>query len=531
MVDLNDNKHNFLNNVINKRNNFKRSIFWEKLLIKKNYIKDINISTLFIQDPNRFNNFSIQDNNINMLYDFSKQHIDQSILHNLILAAKHCELNEKIQDLFKGNFINVTENKLVSHTSLRDENASIEIQRELSKIEYFVKNLYNSEYTDVICLGIGGSYLGPMFVSNALFKYTYPLANNINLHFIANCDTSSINLILNKLNPRKTIIIINSKSFTTIETINNSQICINWLRNQVDNHNYLNQIFAITSNVDKAIKFGIIPDNIFAFSNTVGGRYSIWSAVGLPVIIKIGLDNFKRFLKGAYLIDEHFKNNDLINNIPVIMGLVSVWNINFMQYKSLAIISYLDALNNFSDYLQQLSMESNGKSVNLDNKEIDYDTGEIIFGGLGCNVQHSFMQMLYQGTQNISVDFIASSKEEFLFANCIAQSQALMQGLNNVDTFKKCKGNCPNSIILFPELTPEVLGSLIAMYEHKVFVQSVMWNINSFDQWGVELGKNLVNQILTQIKLQHNNIDHMDQINQIPTSILNLIKVYNKFNC
>lgn len=212
------------------------------------------------------------------------------------------------------------------------------------------------------------------------------------------------------------------------------------------------------------------------------------------------------------------------------MGLISIWNINFMQYKSLAVIPYLDALNNFPEYLQQLSMESNGKSVDLANHAVDYDTGEIIFGGIGCNVQHSFMQMLHQGTQTIPVDFLVSATDHFLFANCIAQSEALMEGLDNVQAFKKCRGNCPSSIILFKELTPEILGSLIAIYEHKVFVQSVIWNINPFDQWGVELGKNLTNQILTKMQHMPGSIDQVAQIQETSSSTLGLIEAYSKFN-
>ncbi|MGI9214278.1 MAG: glucose-6-phosphate isomerase, partial [Gammaproteobacteria bacterium] len=340
---------------------------------------------------------------------------------------------------------------------------------------------------------------------------------------------ASIDSMLSKLNPQKTLVIISSKSFTTLETINNANSLIGWLKQQNNNNNnYFNQIIAVTSNFDKAINFGISPKNIFDFSDAIGGRYSIWSAVGLPVIIKIGFDNFKKFLQGAYLVDEHFKNRNFIDNIPVIMGLISVWNINFMQYKSLAVIPYLDALNNFPEYLQQLSMESNGKSVDLQNQQLDYDTVEIIFGGAGSNVQHSFMQMLHQGTQIVPVDFIVSAiNQQFLFANCIAQSQALMEGARNLDLFKQCRGNRPNSILLFPELTPEILGSLIALYEHKVFVQSVMWNINPFDQWGVELGKNLANQILSQMK---NNICQIGKSKEISSSILGLIEAYSKFN-
>ena len=515
--------------MINKNNNFKHSIFWEQLLIKKNLIKNVDIAKLFVDDHRRFKNFSIKEENINILYDFSKQHLDKSILNDLILAAKHCELNDKIQDLFNGKSINLTENKPAFHTQLRDPNASIAIQEGLNKLKIFTENLYNSEFTEILCLGIGGSYLGPMFVSNALIKYTHPLAKRFRLHFLANCDQFSIDSMLSKLNPQKTLVIISSKSFTTLETINNANSVIDWLKQQnyADN-NYLNQIVAVTSNVDKAINFGIALKNIFDFSEFVGGRYSIWSAVGLPFIIKIGFDNFKKFLQGAYLVDEHFKNRDFIDNIPVIMGLISVWNINFMQYKSLAVIPYLDVLNNFPEYLQQLSMESNGKSVDLQNQQLDYDTVEIIWGGVGSNVQHSFMQMLHQGTQIVPVDFIVSAiNQQFLFANCVAQSQALMEGASNLDQFKQCRGNRPNSILLFPELTPEILGSLIAIYEHKVFVQSVMWNINPFDQWGVELGKNLANQILSQMK---NNICQIGKSKEISPSISGLMEAYSKFN-
>ncbi len=525
----------------NPNNNFRNSQFWQKLLNKQQLIKQIKIPQLFLEDQNRFEKFSFNFNNINnlnLLVDFSKQHIDLEVINILCNAAKHCGLDNKIQDLFNGEKINITENKKAWHTALRDPNSTGDIAAVLQKMESFTENLYKSNCKNVLCLGIGGSYLGPMMVCQALDQYTHESAKNIKFHFIANTDQETIDLILNKLNPAETIVIISSKSFTTAETLLNTKIIFDWFKEKLSFENYQKKIFAVTSNIPKAIGFGVVLENVFPFWDFVGGRYSVWSAVGLPIVIKLGMQNFKKFLHGAYLVDEHFKNTEFSKNIPILMGLISVWNINFMQYKSLALIPYLDALEQFPAYLQQLSMESNGKTIDLQSNKIDYDSAEVVWGGVGCNSQHSFMQMLHQGSQIIPVDFlVAANNREFLVANCLAQSQALMQGTVHVvnaklqeleqeaelENFKQCEGSRPSSTILFPELTPEMLGALIALYEHKTFVQGVMWNINSFDQWGVELGKKLANQILMQ--LNNPLADH----NLLKGSMVGLMDQYSKF--
>lgn len=502
------------------KNIFRNSIFWQQLLIKQQSIVKEPLYQLFLKDHNRYENFSKNIQSLRLLADFSKQYIDLEALNILFNAAKYCELEDRIKDLFNNTRLNITENKLVTHTALR-KNIYI-----TAEIEQFIEQIYNSNIENIIYLGIGGSYLGPMMSCYALDAYQNKLANKINFYFIANHDQTTIEQLLLKLNKQATILIVSSKSFTTKETILNAKIIIPWL----DDYN---KIFAITAQPDMAIEFGIKPNNIFKFADTVGGRYSIWSAVGLPLVIKIGVNNFKKLLSGACVVDDHFQNVDFANNIPIIMALIGIWNINFMGYKSLAIMPYLNALEYFPDYLQQLEMESNGKTVDLQNNIIDYDTAPVIWGGVGCNGQHSFMQLLHQGSQIVPVDFIVSANKtsKFLFANCLAQSQALMQGNildNNLQLFKFCSGNRPNSIILFPSLTPEILGALIALYEHKVFVQGIMWNINSFDQWGVELGKIIATQIIKKLDQQNNN-----QLINIPVdnslySTINLINEYNK---
>jgi glucose-6-phosphate isomerase len=493
------------------KNTFRNSEFWAQLLAKKQLIVKKSISQLFLTDPNRFQNFSVNIDNLDLLVDFSKQYIDSEIMKMLCDAAKHCELEHKIKDLFKGSKINFTEERKVWHTALREPNPAKDVAMVLQKMTDFTENLYRSNCQNILCLGIGGSYLGPMMVCQALDQYTHKLAKNLKLHFIANVDPETIDNILGKLNPSTTIAIISSKSFTTEETIRNMKTITSWLTDQT-------KIFAVTCNVNKAIEFGINIENIFPFWDFVGGRYSVWSAVGLPIAIKLGMENFKKFLFGAYTLDQHFINIDFSKNLPILMAFIGIWNINFMQYKSLAIMPYLDSLEYFPHYLQQVEMESNGKTVDLQNNYIDHDTAPVIWGGVGCNGQHSYMQMLHQGSQIVPVDFlVATKKSGVLFANCLAQSQALMQGNSDntkLEKFKHCNGNRPNSIILFPQLTPEILGALIALYEHKVFVQGVMWNINSFDQWGVELGKNLANKIMLQL-------DHKLSFNDYP----NLVKL------
>ncbi len=516
-------------------NNFRNSKFWQKLLIKQQTIKKTSINKLFLTDQNRFKKFSFNINDLNLLVDFSKQHLDEEVMSVLCDAAKYCELDSKIKDLFNGTKINITENKQAWHTMLRDSNHHKNFEDILEKMGAFSQKLYNSNYNNILCLGIGGSYLGPVMVFKALDKYTNPPAKKFTFDFIANTDQETIDNVLSKLVPEKTIVIINSKSFTTSETILNAKIILDWFKEKLPgNHKnlYQNQIFAVTCNVNKAMEFGVLQDNIFPFAEFVGGRYSVWSAVGLSIVIKLGLDGFKKFLRGAELVDQHFRNTDFAKNIPVIMALISLWNINFMQYKSLAVIPYIDALEKFPDYLQQLAMESNGKTIDLQNNQINYDSAEIVWGGVGCNVQHSFMQMLHQGSQIVPVDFlVATNKGEVLFANCVAQSQALMQGnisQPGLDNFKRCIGDRPSTTILFQELTPEVLGSLIALYEHKIFVQGVMWNINSFDQWGVELGKNLTIDLLRHLKTKETDLelDIYANNNLATASMVGLINKY-----
>lgn len=519
---------------------FRKSKFWNKLIDRAATIKKFKIKELFGLDSCRVKNFSFKLQELNMYIDFSKQHIDLETLNILCNAAEHCELSSRIKELFNGTRVNVTENKSAWHTRLRDPrlNNIQEISQQLLHLGQFENKVYSGKYNNILCLGIGGSYLGPIMVAQALDKYTCRLAKSLKFYFIANHDRDTKNILLNKLDPNKTILIINSKSFTTTETILNAQQCIDWLNKKhsdliCDNaETYKQQVFAVTSNIEEAIRFGIMRDNIFFVPDYIGGRYSIWSNVGLSIMIKLGSDNFKKFLQGAHLIDYHFQNTRFINNIPIIMALISIWNINFMEYTSLAIIPYLDALEHFPSYLQQLAMESNGKNVDLINNQIDYNTAEIIWGGVGSNVQHSFMQMLHQGSQIVPVDFLFSANNsDFLAANCIAQSQALMEGNEAEEQFKKCLGNRPSTTILFSDLTPEVLGALIAIYEHKTFVQGVLWNINSFDQWGVELGKKFAKDLLDQLNTNKEKLTNTstDGLNLSTNGLMEQYKQMNIF--
>lgn len=457
---------------------------WQQLEKQKN-LK--TLSEMFAGDPQRLDKFSLEASHI--FYDYSKQRITEEILELLIKLAEEKNLQTKIDDLFAGKHVNKTENRPALHTELRKPKPREEVAAVIDKMSDFVANLDN--ITDVISLGIGGSDLGPQLVCEALQPYR---KNNINLHFIANCDDVTLKSTTKKISPKTTICLINSKSFTTIETLSNAE----QLKKIIPMENF----YAITAKPEKAKEFGIIPESIFEFWDWVGGRYSVWSAVGLPIAIVCGMDVFERFLDGAHEMDQHFQTAEFSNNMPVIMALIGIWNINFNNYNSLAIMPYVDRLQLLPSYLQQLEMESNGKHA-------EQQTAPVIWGGVGCNGQHAYMQLLHQGTQVIPVDFIVdASNNQLLTASCLGQSRALMQGENSSEKYKSCPGNRPSSILLFEQLTPEAIGSLIALYEHKVYVQGVIWGIESFDQWGVQLGKNLIAEL--QEVFYSKNIENID---------------------
>lgn len=496
---------------------------WHALAKHFSSIKHQTMAEMFSDNPERAQQLTLQA--CDLIVDFSKNRINQQTLNLLIELANTVDLSNHIAALFNGNNINTTEDRPAWHTALRDIKQHKNVQQSLQKMSLFIDSIYegswrgysNKKITDVVNIGIGGSDLGPHFVTEALNSYHQ---NHVKVHFVSNIDGTDICNTLQSLNPETTLFIISSKSFTTIETITNAKAARKWLLGSNNNQEAIRHHFvAVSANVQRAIDFGIDEKNIFAFWDWVGGRFSLWSAIGLPIALAIGMENFLDLLDGAHAMDQHFATSSFDQNIPVIMALIGIWYINFFDYGSLAIVPYDQNLALLPAYLQQLEMESNGKSVNLKGDRLRYATAPVIWGGIGSNTQHAFHQLLHQSQRVIPVDFIIAltnkhplkEQHQALYYNCIAQSQALLYGLTEQQAYcdlfaqdteqekarflakhKSLIGNKPSSTILLEQLTPRTLGALIAAYEHKVFVQGVIWQINSFDQFGVELGKKLV---------------------------------------
>ena len=515
---------------------------WQKLLAHKQRLANFKLNDLFAINPQRFVDFSLES--CGLLYDFSKQHIDAAVMQDLIQLADTCALKEQMQALFTGKHVNKTEDRPALHMCLRAIDTTAEVKQVRQQAAAFVAAIHTNEYVgvsgkpvkNVISLGIGGSDLGPCMVCEALQHFSI---TDLKIHFVSNVDGQTLSTLLTRLSPTDTICLVNSKTFTTPETLLNARTVKAWFINNLGEVAVTKQMFAITANVREANAFGIALKNIFTFWDWVGGRYSVWSAVGLSIELMLGSLQFQEFLAGANAMDMHFIHSDFVNNLPVIMALLGIWNINFLAYKTLLIMPYLDGLKSFPAYLQQLEMESNGKRTINEGNYADYMTAPVIWGGVGCNGQHAYMQLLHQGMETIPVDFImainSSSKlqeqQDFLLASCLSQSRALMDGVTeeellahnpkNLAQAKMCPGNKPSSTICFPKLTPRVLGSLIALYEHKVFVQGIIWQIQSFDQWGVELGKKITKNILPMVREQ-------DLVEQIDSSTAGLLKYIKK---
>jgi len=493
---------------------------------------------LFARDPQRFNNFSLKFNDI--LMDYSKHPISLDTINLLLALARQQGLEARVSEMFCGERINYSENRAALHTALRREDSlkldgvdiMPDIRHVLTKMEKFSASVRNGElkgysghvFTDIVNIGIGGSYLGPVMVTEALKPYS---TNHISSHFISNIDGTDLSTTLKKLNPATTLFIIASKTFTTQETMANARAAREWfLAKGGSKKNIADHFVAVSTNRTEVEKFGINTDNIFKFWDWVGGRYSLWSAIGLSIALSIGMENFYLLLKGAREMDQHFIAAPMKKNLPVILGLIGIWQINFFGTRSHAVLPYDQSLHRFPAYLQQLEMESNGKRVDLSGNEVDYSTGTVVWGEPGTNGQHAFYQLLHQGTQIIPADFLVpcishnpvGDQHGLLLANFLAQTEAMMRGkdksevyeeyeveLSVKDSFKRIMphkvfpGGRPTTSILFKKLDPETLGSLIALYEHKVFVQSVIWNINPFDQWGVELGKQLAGKISDEL--------------------------------
>jgi glucose-6-phosphate isomerase len=511
---------------------------WSKLQRHFAVMQNNSIKEMFENDPSRAANFHIKWNDF--LVDYSKNNINQETIDLLLELAEEVNLKEAIAKYFQGDLINQTENRAVLHTALRSsENKSIlvdgknvipEIFEVKNKVELFSNEVISGErkgytgkpFTDIVNIGIGGSDLGPAMVVEALQYYK----NHLNLHFVSNVDGDHVNEIIKKLNPETTLFVIVSKTFTTQETLTNSETIRTWFLKSAQQEHVAKHFVAVSTNIQKVTDFGIDSNNIFPMWDWVGGRFSLWSAVGLSISLAVGFENFDDLLKGANQMDEHFNEASFNQNIPVVLALLSIWYNNFFGAESEALIPYTQYLQKLAPYLQQGIMESNGKSIDRDGKTVNYQTGTIIWGEPGTNSQHAFFQLMHQGTKLIPTDFIGYVKPLYgnidhhdkLMSNFFAQTEALLNGKSeeqvmeefekqgileektkSLKPFKVFTGNKPTNTILIDKLTPKSLGSLIALYEHKIFVQGIIWNIFSYDQWGVELGKQLANSILEDI--------------------------------
>ena len=466
--------------------------------------EDFRISHLFDDSRNRFERFSLVHDAL--LLDYSKNFLTDESLTALIDLARECHLPTAIEAMFSGEKINHSEDRAALHVALRDPNTlKSEVLDTLARMETLVESIHAGKWrgysgkriADVVNIGIGGSDLGPALVSDALSAFS---SGSVDVHFVANVDPVHLRNTLNSLNPETTLFIMASKSFATLETQQNGKAARQWLLNSAKHEEAIARHFiAVTANEAAATEFGIHRDKLLPLWDWVGGRYSLWSAIGLPIALAIGMDNFRALLAGAHAMDRHFREAALEKNMPVLMALVSVFYNGFFDCHSTAIVPYSQQLHRLPAYLQQLCMESLGKGVDMEGRNVATNTGEVIWGTPGTNAQHSFFQLLHQGTRFVPVDFIAFAKaatkgdeeqQRHLLANCFSQSLALMQGHTAPqEPHKHAPGNGPSNTLLIEELNPYNLGSLIALYEHKVFVQSVIWNINAFDQWGVQLGK------------------------------------------
>lgn len=526
-------------------------------------IKELHMRELFKEDKNRGLRYFLQIGDLKL--DYSKNRINDETLKLLFDLANECGLKEKINAMFEGEKINNTENRAVLHTALRNKaNHSVKIDdmdimpnvREvLTKMQNFSDSLRGGSWlgytnqiiTDIVNIGIGGSDLGVLMVCKALKNHAHP---RLNMHFVSNVDGVELQGVLEKIHPETTLFIVASKTFSTQETLTNAFTARKWFLNHaLDEKHIAKHFVAVSTNKEAVKEFGIDLENMFEFWNWVGGRYSLWSAIGLAIMIYLGKENFSSLLEGAYLMDEHFRNEPFEKNMPVLMALIGIWYINFFDAGSHIIAPYDSALRYFPKFIQQLDMESNGKQVRKNGKRVDYDTGPIIWGDTGINAQHAFFQLLHQGTHLSPIDLIASlsrkgnlpGHHEILLSNVFAQAEAFMRGktleevqeemaqkglkeeqIQKLAPHRVFSGNRPSNVLLLDEIHPRSVGSLIALYEHKIFVQGVIWDINSFDQWGVELGKELAKTILPELK--------GEKIGEHDSSTKHLIQIYKKFN-
>ena len=533
------------------------TVAWKKLQEHFQSINGIHMEDLFAQDAERANKMTIQWEDFYV--DYSKNRITEETLNLLLELAQETKLKKAIESYFSGEAINETENRAVLHTALRakeDANISVDgkniipkISEVKNKIENFTNQIVSGSkkgfsgkaFTDVVNIGIGGSDLGPSMVVSSLEFYK----NHLKSHFVSNIDGDHVNEVIKKLDPETTLFIVVSKTFSTQETLTNAETIKSWFLQSAKAEDISKHFVAVSTNIEKAREFGINENNIFPIWNWVGGRFSLWSAVGLSISLTIGYRNFSKLLLGANKMDSHFKTAAFEKNMPVVLALISIWYNNFFKTETEAIIPYSQYLNRFSTYLQQSIMESNGKSIDRNGNTINYQTGSVVWGQPGTNSQHAFFQLMHQGTKLIPADFIGFAEslhenkehQDKLISNFIAQTEALLKGKSKEDVLKELKeqklsaeeinkllpykvfeGNKPTNTIFIKKLTPESLGKLISLYEHKIFVQGIIWNIFSFDQFGVELGKKLAGNILKDIK--NNTFNNHD------VSTLNLLHYY-----
>lgn len=521
---------------------------------------DFELRTLFKYNPDRFSQFSLDRKQY--LFDYSKNLVDAKTFELLLELAQECRLEDAITAMFAGEKINETENRAVLHTALRDFSDQpllvdgIDIKPNIRKVLHQMKNFSErviggehkgftgKEITDVVNIGIGGSDLGPVMVTSALQHFK----TRLEVHFVSNVDGNHLAETLKTLDPETTLFIVASKTFTTQETMANAHSAKEWFQKKGTWKDVEKHFVALSTNVSAVKDFGIAEENIFEFWDWVGGRYSLWSAIGLSIVLAVGYENFEKLLEGAYETDRHFRTADFAENVPVIMGMLGIWYRNFFDAATYAVLPYSQYLNRFPAYLQQGDMESNGKCVDRNGDFVEYETGPVIWGEPGTNGQHAFYQLIHQGTELIPADFIAYTKsandlgehQEMLLANFFAQTEALAFGktetevktelkaagvsedeIKRLTNYKVFHGDTPTNSLIFKELTPYSLGQLIALYEHKIFVQGVIWNIFSFDQFGVELGKVLAGKIL-------NEIEHNGPVSEHDSSTNGLINYYLK---
>lgn len=538
---------------------------WERLNHHYADQKQVHLKDAFQEDPARFQKFSLTFEDL--LVDYSKNRISKETIELLMALARECGLADAIKAMFSGEKINYTEDRSVLHVALRNQtnqpmyvdgqDVMPDVNRVLAQVEKFSEAVINGEWkgytgkaiTTIVNIGIGGSDLGPVMVTEALKPYQKA---HITTHFVSNVDGTHIAETLKKIDPETTLFMIASKTFSTQETMTNAHSARSWFLAQAEDPEHIKKHFvALSTNAAAVAEFGIDPQNMFEFWDWVGGRYSLWSAIGLSVACTIGFENFKGLLEGAHAMDTHFETTAFEQNVPVVLALLGIWYNNFFGAETHALLPYDQYMHRFAAYFQQGDMESNGKSIDRQGENISYQTGPIVWGEPGTNGQHAFYQLIHQGTKLIPCDFLAPALSHNplgdhhpkLMANFFAQTEALMNGkteeevvqemralhtseeeIDRLKAFKVFAGNSPTNSILFRQLTPRTLGSLLAMYEHKIFVQGVIWNVYSFDQWGVELGKVLAKKILPELTSEGEVISHDSSTN----GLINQFKAFRK---